>query len=130
MKFGLGYRGRFENWGLEVQGGLGIGITLLCVDIKVRSCNDVQALGFIGIGLDAHTLFEHLRQTEVGHMMPLLGCCAIPFVGCLWIHWRAIPISIALRDLKLGLHDAAFGRAQTPLEGLNLILFHPLAFGI
>ncbi|MBN2719347.1 MAG: hypothetical protein JXX14_26085 [Deltaproteobacteria bacterium] len=26
MKFGLGYRGRFENWGLEVQGGLGIGV--------------------------------------------------------------------------------------------------------
>ncbi|MBN2525476.1 MAG: hypothetical protein JXR76_03720 [Deltaproteobacteria bacterium] len=26
MKFGLGYRGRFENWGLEVQGGLGIGM--------------------------------------------------------------------------------------------------------
>lgn len=26
MQFGLGYRGRFENWGLEVQGTLGIGV--------------------------------------------------------------------------------------------------------
>ncbi|MBN2344224.1 MAG: hypothetical protein JXX29_02600 [Deltaproteobacteria bacterium] len=26
MKFGLGYRGRFESWGLEVQAGLGIGV--------------------------------------------------------------------------------------------------------
>ena len=25
-KFGVGYRGRFENWGIEVQGGLGIGV--------------------------------------------------------------------------------------------------------
>lgn len=57
MKFGLGYRGRFENWGLEVQTGLGIG-----VGKKAASSNPLG--GHIDYGGDAGLAIHFLHYND------------------------------------------------------------------
>lgn len=57
MQFGLGYRGRFENWGLEVQGGLGIGVG------KKAASNNPEG-GHIDYGGDTGLAIHFLHYRE------------------------------------------------------------------